>query len=148
MTVVVGIDNPEDSIPLVEEGEELAERFETDVTVIHVLSRSEFVDLQRTSISETAEAVDVDKVRSVAADIAREAAEGTLTDFEAVGLVGDAANELVRWGEEHGVLYIVIGVQSRSPIGKAVFGSVAQDVLLRSDSPVVAVPRTRSGGNR
>lgn len=36
---------------------------------------------------------------------------------------------------------LVIGVRERSPAGKAIFGSVAQELLLDTDRPIVVVPR-------
>lgn len=148
MTVVIGVDRSEDPTRTLEEGNRLAVQFETDVDVVHVLDRSEFLDLQRTNVSDSGTPVPMDEIRSVAADIAREAAAETLDEFEAVGLVGDAAVELLRWSEEREALYVVIGVRHRSAVGKVLFGSVAGDVLIDAERPVVAVPRERRDGSR
>lgn len=140
MTVVVGIDPEDESAHVLEAANHLASRLDTDLEVVYVLGQSEFMDLQRTSVSETADGVDPDEVRAVATEMVREAAEDVLDEFEAVGLVGDAASELLNRADDRDAEYVVVGVRKRSPVGKAVFGSVSQDVMLSSDRPVVAVP--------
>ena len=61
-------------------------------------------------------------------------------EFEAVGLEGDPAEELVEYGREVDAEYVVVSGRKRSPLGQAVFGSVTQSLLLEADRPVVAVP--------
>lgn len=140
MTVVIGIDPSEESDYILEAGKQLAERLSTDIHVVYTLSRSDFMDLERTSYSETADVVDIDRVREVATELANEAAKDVLDEYEVSGHVGDGANELVHVAQEEDAEYIVIGIRDRSPVGKAVFGSMSQDLLLSSDRPVVAVP--------
>ncbi len=49
------------------------------------------------------------------------------------------AEDLVRFAKEHPVEEIVIGVKRRSKVGKVVFGSTAQYVILKAPCPVVSV---------
>jgi nucleotide-binding universal stress UspA family protein len=49
------------------------------------------------------------------------------------------SEDLVEFANDEGVDLIVIGVRRRSPVGKLVLGSNAQDILLRADCPVLAV---------
>ena len=49
------------------------------------------------------------------------------------------AEDIIRVVAEEGADLIVIGLRRRSPTGKAFFGSTAQNILLDSNCPVVAV---------
>ena len=52
------------------------------------------------------------------------------------------AEDLLAVARERDAELIVIGVRRRSPVGKLVLGSNAQDVLLEADCPVLAVKPT------
>lgn len=50
-----------------------------------------------------------------------------------------AGEDLAELANEEGADLVVIGVRRRSPVGKLLLGSNAQDVLLQADCPVLAV---------
>jgi nucleotide-binding universal stress UspA family protein len=50
-----------------------------------------------------------------------------------------AGEDLVQLAEENNVEEIVIGVRRRSKVGKLLFGSTAQYVILNAKCPVVSV---------
>lgn len=51
----------------------------------------------------------------------------------------DAAEAVLDAAREHDATLVVVGVRRRSPVGKAILGSVSQDILLGADCPVLAV---------
>jgi nucleotide-binding universal stress UspA family protein len=50
-----------------------------------------------------------------------------------------AGEDLVQFIEENGIDAVVIGVKRRSRVGKLLFGSTAQKVILDAQCPVIAV---------
>ncbi|QKG92521.1 universal stress protein [Halorubrum sp. Atlit-8R] len=60
------------------------------------------------------------------------------------GAVGDLATEVVETAEGVEADRVVVGGRRRSPTGKAVFGSAAQEVMLSAPCPVTFVRETAS----
>ncbi|ELY63181.1 UspA domain-containing protein [Natrinema versiforme JCM 10478] len=70
-----------------------------------------------------------------AKDIASDAFGGDIS-YRAMGLVGTIPDDIIRVAEEENCEHIFISGKERSPAGKAVFGDVAQSVILQFDGPV------------
>ncbi|MBT2521523.1 universal stress protein [Arthrobacter sp. ISL-28] len=51
----------------------------------------------------------------------------------------DAANEVLDAAEKYRADLIVIGLRKRTPVGKLIMGSTAQQILLEASCPVLAV---------
>lgn len=54
-------------------------------------------------------------------------------------VVPDVGAEVVRVAQEREASLVVVGVRHRSPVGKALMGSVSQRILLDATCPVLAV---------
>ncbi len=66
-------------------------------------------------------------------------AEGVDHEIRELVRGNSPGDDLLRFADDEGVDLIVIGVRRRSPVGKLVLGSNAQDVLLGASCPVLAV---------
>ncbi len=142
MTVVAAVDRSGVQGPIVSEGRKLADLLGTELRVVHVLGPKEFREIEYTSVKERGETVPVEEIRATAAEIAAEAAEAAgVEEFEPVGLVGDAAEEVLAYTEEVDAAYVVVGGRRHSPVGKVLFGSVTQSILLGASCPVVSTLR-------
>lgn len=60
-------------------------------------------------------------------------------DSEIVRRHGDPVEEIIDYADSTEANVIVIPTRKRSPVGKAVFGSVTQQVILNTDRPVTIV---------
>lgn len=67
------------------------------------------------------------------------AALGIEFDIRQVLGGGDAAEEIIELAETMDVSLVVIGLRRRSAVGKLITGSSAQQILLGTDCPVLAV---------
>lgn len=134
IVAAVGADNRPDRVVTV--GEELADAFEEELVVLHVMSEDEFERRRRER------EYFVDQAAGDAAKTAGWVVNGTLDDGAGVtleGRVGEPADTIGQVAEEENARFVVVGGRKRTPVGKAVFGSVTQAVLLNTDSPVVTV---------
>lgn len=139
MVIVAAVDRSDRAHRVCTEAVALAEAFDEPLHVVHVMSESDFIDLQVESSTKHYEAVEMDEVLALAEEEAEAAAEGIDYPFESVGRMGRISDEVVRYADEHDARYVVVGGRKRSPTGKAVFGSATQSILLEADCPVVAV---------
>ena len=64
---------------------------------------------------------------------------GLDTEFKQFVRGKDAVEEIVDLVDELSVSLLIIGLRKRSPVGKLLMGSTAQEILLTVDCPVLAV---------
>ena len=153
MPIVAAVDRSERAEAVVSQARELADSYDVSVHVIHVgepdVSRvpkgvntgmvdeiSGPEDLGESSLPHE----EIREAQKRAESTAREVANTYgVDDGNAIGLVGDPASQLLRYGEKADAEYIVVSTRKRSRVGKALFGSVTQSLLLNADRPVVVV---------
>jgi nucleotide-binding universal stress UspA family protein len=87
---------------------------------------------QRVLVDEQSLPAEVDAVRQQVVDAGLEFHLEPST-------VLDPDDAIVRTAQRRGGELIVIGLRSRNPVGKLLFGSVAQSVILHADCPVLVV---------
>ncbi|MCQ6271472.1 universal stress protein [Pseudarthrobacter sp. R1] len=60
----------------------------------------------------------------------------------------EAVEEILNTAEHHEASMIIIGTRHRSPVGKFIMGSTAQQIILDSAIPVVAVKAATDGRHK
>jgi nucleotide-binding universal stress UspA family protein len=140
MVVIAAVDRQETESAIVHEGQKIADAFEEPLHVVHVLNQSEFQELERTNLDQTGQPIEIEVIREMAEKIADEiASNATATNYTTVGLVGDPAEEVLKYASRENASYLIIGGRKRSKVGKVLFGSVTQSILLSADLPVLTV---------
>lgn len=81
---------------------------------------------------EGASVTQVETVRDV-----QERLEAAGVTVELLESSGNPADEILRYAESESVDQICVGGRKRTPAGKALFGSVTQEVILGTDLPVM-----------
>jgi nucleotide-binding universal stress UspA family protein len=139
MVVVAAVDRSGGE-RIVKEGRKTADAHGLPLHVVHTLSEADFRDLERASYETSGESLDMEQITSLAEAIATEAVtEADVEAEEIVGLVGKPSQRVIEYAEDVGANYIVVGGRKRSSVGKVLFGSVTQSILLNASSPVVTV---------
>jgi len=140
--LAVGSSDEKRAEALVEAVADVAGPTGATVVLAHVFDEDEFGTLRdRLKDRPDEDPLEADQVAR------RNATVRALVDgFEAVGIkpeirgaVGPRADTVVELADEYGADRVVIGGRERSPAGKAIFGSTAQDILLSAPCPVTFV---------
>lgn len=139
MVIVAAVDRSERAPSVVSTADELARAFDDDLHVVHVMSRSEFIDLEESAVDRTGTVIPMEDVKALAVEFVDDVIDSPDVEYTPVGLVGDAPRQIVEYAQREDARYVVVGPRRRSPTGKVIFGSAAQAVLLDAPCPVVTV---------
>jgi nucleotide-binding universal stress UspA family protein len=137
MTILAAVDGDYDEDPVVQTAYDLATAYDDRLVVLHVMSNEEFADKQ-----ESTPEYYLENAEETARNIGRRVTRGSLGgigDTEFRGEVGPIAETVIDVAWELEARYLVIGGRQRTPVGKALFGSIAQTVLTDAGRPVVSV---------
>jgi len=147
--LAVGRDDENRVDELVNHTIDIAESTDATVIVAHVLSKSEYED-EAQSYQDAINQLGLDvrdqdlspetlaKETDLVGEILDRLSDAGI-DIETRAALGDEADEIIRIAKDVRADVLIVGGQKRSPTGKAVFGSTAQEVLLTAPCPVTFV---------
>jgi len=138
-TIVAATDLEGASTPGLEAAADIARRYGGRLVLVAVASGSDVhVELASHDVHDARGELERD-MKARLADTA--ASVGSGIEVETRLRFGEPVTELLAAAREVGAGAIVITVKNRSRLGKMVMGSKAQEIILRSDLPVLCVPR-------
>lgn len=142
MLLGVGKDDRERVERLAEETLDVAGPTGATVVIAHVFTRDGFDDArEKLNIDHDVGDASADTVARSHEPVREleDACKEAGVDYEIRGAIGNRGEEVVELAKEHTADRVVVGGRRRSPTGKAVFGSVAQEVMISSPCPVTFV---------
>lgn len=141
MSILATVETRPRSEAVIATAHELATALDTELIVVHVADVGEEkergksrADLKATIEEHVANAVgdpDAATVRIIEES-------GGRMDLPS----GRVADAVLRHAEKADASYIVTGTRKRTPVGKAMLGSVAQTILLNAEVPVVTIQQS------
>ena len=128
--------------PVVAAAGRLAAQLDLPLSALHVLSNQ---DLEARREGRPVDSAFVDVVvkeleAQLRTDVEAETAGLGVSNAGVQVLMDDPHTAIVAYLEQHDFEYVFLGVRNRSRVGKLLFGSVAQSVLLSTPTKVVVVP--------
>lgn len=139
--LAVGQEDEDRAKRLAETAIEVAEPTGAHVILSHVFTDREFdevIDQLDFDASENPDPSDVAS-RHVTTRTVAQSLDAVDVDYEIRGSVGDRGETIVDLAKGEDADRVIVGGRRRSPTGKAVFGSTAQEVMLSSPCPVTFV---------
>ena len=144
MVILGAIDENASSRSVVKIGYDLAVTYDEPFVPFHVIPEAEY-RAHREAIHRISGFTEftISQEEESAKQFARKYTMEVLPDvdmsrLEPAGSVGDPAEEIIAFAESIEPQFLVISGKRQSPVGKALFGSVAQQVLLHASCPVVS----------
>ncbi|QCS44929.1 universal stress protein [Natrinema versiforme] len=137
MVIVAAISGSDGSRDVAMQADELARAFGDELHLVHVIEETEYT--RRVERESSTRETDSGSIEATAAAEATAGLDEVIGDHEVVSRVGNPNKSVVGYADEVDARYLVLGGRSRSPTGKALFGSVTQSILLNTERPVVTV---------
>jgi nucleotide-binding universal stress UspA family protein len=128
MSVVVGYVPDETGFRAVTEAARQAAWRQTDLVIVNVVGAAGYT---------TPTSADEKDLDALDARLTADGVPHTIQHVDSPG--GPVSDEILRVAQETGAELVVVGLQRRSAVAKALLGSNAQRVLLEADCPVLAV---------
>ncbi|TKX79025.1 universal stress protein [Halorubrum sp. SD626R] len=142
VVLAVGTEGEAQTAQLAKEAIAVAEPASAEVVLVHVFDGSEFERIRaKLGVDGGGEGSIPDAVaeRHTTTRALGDALSAAGVRYSVRGAVGDLADEVTEAATDVGEDRGVVGGRRRSPTGKAVFGSVAQEVMLAAPCPVTFV---------
>lgn len=140
-TVVLAVGRDDDARMkrMVEAAADLAGTAGARVIVAHAFETRDAVDDALEQLDLDGGSPDDVTRRLESVRVARDELQAADIDFDIRGVVGDPGEAISDLAEEVHADRVIVGGRQRSPTGKAVFGSTAQQILLSAPCPVTFV---------
>ena len=129
MKIMVGYDRSNVATEALELAKKHAKAFDAKVYVVRSLAQSREMKLEDIQKAEQ----ELENIRRSFRD------EGMACKTEAIVSSISPGEDLVQFAQENEIDEIIIGVRRRSKVGKLIFGSNAQYIILMAQCPVVTV---------
>ncbi|PCR88884.1 universal stress protein [Natrinema ejinorense] len=145
MTILAATDAKNAPDRVVEVAADLADAYDDELIVLHVLEEGESEELPLDSGAYTysgdtqgEEYNRADHAMEIATKV-RNRTLGNGSSAVPRGRSGEPEEQIVNEANAEDARYLVVGGRQRTPVGKVIFGSTTQSVLLDADQPVVTV---------
>lgn len=139
MAILAAIDvkNQTDSSRILATAADLVNAYETDLNVVTVLTEDDYQERKDTRPNYYRDDAIVE-LKDAAQDLAKETVSQDITTC-IHGAIGTPDERVLSIADQVDADYVVVGGRRRSPVGKALFGSVLQSILLNANVPVITV---------
>ncbi|WP_408960199.1 universal stress protein [Natrinema sp. 74] len=118
---------------------------ENEILLCRIVDEKQFQNnLQRQAKSDR-QVESIDEMETIATTEANEIAKDAFGDdvpYKVMGVVGTIPDDVVQIAEEENCEHVFVSGKKRSPAGKAVFGDVAQSIILQFDGPVTVTTQS------
>ena len=130
---------------LVREAGELAAGVGAELVLLRVIREDDYEGTRDAveNIKEIDNTYTIDQAtedaRQSADELGREVLSGVDVEYEALGTIGREAERILAVAEDQDCDHVFVIGRKRSPTGKAIFGDIAQSVILSFDGPVTVM---------